>query len=103
MFMKKIQYTLDFKLSPPHAISWSLVKGDLIKSNDGSWSLTPIDAGVTDATMTTDVSFSMWVPKILGEGALKGEMHKMLGLFKKAAETRASKSAAKGGKSSKKS
>jgi ribosome-associated toxin RatA of RatAB toxin-antitoxin module len=97
--MKTIHYTLDFKLHPPHDIAWSLVKGDLMKSNDGSWTLSSLGDNLTDATLKMEVQFSMWVPKSLGESALKSEMHKMLTYFKKAAEAKV----AKGGKSTKKS
>ena len=101
-FMKRISYTLDFKLSPPHGIHWTLVEGDFLKSNDGSWTLAALDDKLTDATLKMEVGFSMWVPKMIGEGALKGEMHKMLEYFKRAAENRSSKHAAKVGKPSRK-
>jgi ribosome-associated toxin RatA of RatAB toxin-antitoxin module len=101
-FMKRISYTLDFKLAPPHSITWSLVEGDFLKSNDGSWTLARLDERLTDATMKTTVGFSMWVPKMIAEGALKGEMHKMIECFKRAAEGRAARHAPKGGTSPKK-
>ena len=37
--IKKINYTLDIKLNPPHGLSWSLVQGDIMKSNTGHWKI----------------------------------------------------------------
>jgi coenzyme Q-binding protein COQ10 len=92
--MKSIRYTLDFHLTPPEQVRWSLVEGELMKSNDGSWTFSALDEKLTDAVLEMEVHFSLWVPKSLGESVIKGEMHKMLSLFKKAAESRGAKKSA---------
>jgi len=90
-----IKYTLDMKLSAPSAIEWSLVEGDFMEGNDGSWQLTSLEPNLTDATFSVDIRFPFWVPKSMGEGTLKSGLPKMLASFKAEAERKGGKGANK--------
>ena len=86
--MKLISYTLDMKLSSPDRISWTLIEGEFMESNDGAWELTSLEKNLTDASFTIDIGFPFWVPSSLAEGAIKSTMPKMMKHFKMEAEKR---------------
>ena len=94
--VSRINYTLDMRLSPPGRIDWSLVKGDFMEGNDGSWALSKLEPNLTDATFSVEMRFPMWVPKSFAENTLKSGLPKMLRGVKQEAEKRfAKKSSAK--------
>ncbi|MFA4875236.1 MAG: SRPBCC family protein [bacterium] len=84
--MTKVHYTLDFKLKPPSSIKWTLVEGEFMKGNDGSWELASLENNLTDAKFSTEVEFPFWVPKSMAEEVLSSGMPKMLEGFKREAE-----------------
>lgn len=84
--MKLISYTLDLRLSPPDKIAWTLIEGDFMDSNDGSWVFTALENNLTDAAFSIDIGFPFWVPGSLAEGAIKSTMPKMMKHFKAEAE-----------------
>ncbi len=86
----KIHYTVDFKLTPPKSLKWTLVEGEFMKGNDGSWELEALEKNLTDATFTIDVEFPGWVPKSMGESVINSGMPGMLKGFKHEAERKAS-------------
>jgi ribosome-associated toxin RatA of RatAB toxin-antitoxin module len=84
--VKMINYTLDFRITPPDKIGWTLVDGDFMESNDGSWVLTALEKNLTDAAFSVNIGFPFWVPSSLAEGAIKSTMPKMMKHFKTEAE-----------------
>jgi coenzyme Q-binding protein COQ10 len=84
--VKSIHYTLDFKLSPPDEIRWTLIKGDFMESNEGSWIFTGLDKNLTDTAFTIEIGFPFWVPKALAESAINASMPGMLKNIKREAE-----------------
>lgn len=88
--MKMISYTLDLRLSPPDKIAWTLIEGEFMDSNDGSWVFTSLEKNLTDAAFSIDVGFPFWVPTSLAEGAIKSTMPKMMKHFKTEAEKKTS-------------
>jgi coenzyme Q-binding protein COQ10 len=84
--MKMISYTLDLRLSPPDKIAWTLVEGEFMDSNDGSWVFTSLEKNLTDAAFSIDIGFPFWVPGQLAEGAIRSTMPKMMKHFKTEAE-----------------
>ncbi len=84
--IKTVHYTLDFKLSPPNTIKWTLVEGEFMESNEGSWSFTMLDKNLTDAEFHIDIGFPFWVPKAIAEGAINASMPGMLKNIKREAE-----------------
>jgi len=60
--IKKIQYTLRLK-QDGYRITWSLLKSDLLKKNDGLWELRPEDGGKkTHATYGLELAIGGFIP-----------------------------------------
>ncbi len=96
--VKLISYTLDLRLSPPDKIAWTLVDGEFMDSNDGSWVFTALEKNLTDAAFSVQIGFPFWVPSSLAEGAIKSTMPKMMKHFKTEAEKKSPTPKKKGGK-----
>jgi len=96
--VKLISYTLDLRLSPPDKIAWTLVEGEFMDSNDGSWVFTALEKNLTDAAFSVQIGFPFWVPSSLAEGAIKSTMPKMMKHFKTEAEKKPSTPKKKGRK-----
>jgi len=84
---KVITYTLKHTAERPNKVSWTMIKGEMMKGNDGSWALKAgTQPGTTDATYSIDLKLSALVPgfieKMLAEQSLPG----LLSNFKARAE-----------------
>jgi ribosome-associated toxin RatA of RatAB toxin-antitoxin module len=80
-------YTLRHTAEKPVKIAWTMIKGEMMKGNDGSWTLKAgPQPGTTEATYTIDLKLSALVPgfieKVLAEQNLPG----LLANFKARAE-----------------
>jgi len=64
--IKTINFTLKFDIAP-QKISWSLVKGDFMKRNSGSWHFETLEGKQTEVTYSVEIIASAWVPKSLIE------------------------------------
>ena len=84
--IKTIHYTLDMKFNPPHHVSWTLVEGDFMKSNDGSWELVEIKKGHTKAIYRIEVGFGLLVPGSIAKALVSSNLPAMLKAFKKRIE-----------------
>lgn len=84
--IKSINYTLKFDIEEPNKVEWTLVKGDLMKKNSGSWHLTKISDNITEAIYRIDVDFGWLVPKMIVEQLTKTQLPETLDAFKKRAE-----------------
>lgn len=84
--IKEISYTLQVELDPPSGVYWKLKKGDLMKSNEGSWELKAKGDTATEATYSIDVTFGLWVPKAITEALVEKNLPQTLKRFKKRAE-----------------
>ena len=85
---KTVSYTLRYQLDKPKKLSWTLVKGQMMSQNDGSWVLEEAGEGRTRATYTVEAKFGMLVPKSLVKIMISRELPDMLEAFKKEAEGR---------------
>ncbi len=83
---KTISYTLKYRLEKPRLVSWSLVRGDLMSKNEGSWSLEEVEPGKIKATYTIDVRFGLLVPKTIVNMLISTELPSLLEAFKHRAE-----------------
>lgn len=83
-----IHYTLDLVLYPPDRISWSLVKGDMMKSNNGSWTLKEMGKNKTLVTYAIDINFGMLVPKKVVNMLIHSGLPEMLQALKENAESK---------------
>ncbi|HUJ26941.1 MAG TPA: SRPBCC family protein, partial [Myxococcales bacterium] len=84
---KIITYTLKHTAEKPSKVAWTMLKGEMMKGNDGTWMLKAgTQPGTTDATYTIDLKLSSLVPgfieRVLAEQSLPG----LLANFKKRAE-----------------
>ncbi len=84
--IKTIHYTLDMKLKAPHHVTWTLVKGDFMKSNVGGWDLEEIKKGVTLAKYHIEVKFGLLVPGSVADTLVKKSLPAMIESFKKRIE-----------------
>jgi ribosome-associated toxin RatA of RatAB toxin-antitoxin module len=85
---KTVSYTLRYTLDKPKKLSWSLVKGQMMSENTGSWVLEEAGEGCTRATYAVEARFGMLVPKSLVKIMISRELPDMLAAFMQEAEGR---------------
>jgi ribosome-associated toxin RatA of RatAB toxin-antitoxin module len=84
---KVINYTLKHTAERPGKLSWTMVKGEMMKGNDGSWVLKPgAQPGTTDATYTIDLKLSSLVPGFIEKALAEQSLPGLLANFKARAE-----------------
>lgn len=81
-----VKYTLRMVEEPPKKVSWSLVSGAFMKSNDGGWMLESLAADRTRARYTIDIGVGMLVPKAVINTLVDAGLPKMLESFRTRAE-----------------
>ena len=84
---KEISYTLKHTETAPGKMSWSMIKGDMMKSNDGGWELTAVGEGKTKAVYSIDIGFGMLVPKTVSNLLQERGLPKLMEQFKGRAES----------------
>lgn len=84
--IKTIRYTLKITEKPFHGLSWTLVKGDMMKSNNGSWELEEIDKNTTKATYTIEIGLGLLVPGSVSKMLVSSSLPAMMESFKKRIE-----------------
>lgn len=60
--IKEISYTISLKHIPNQEVHWSLVKGDLMKLNNGRWTLKDLGNGKTEVTYSLEVELKGFLP-----------------------------------------
>ena len=85
--LKSIRYTLRIKEAAPQRVSWSLVEGELMRENRGSWLLEP-QGNQTRATYSIEVTLGPLVPKAMVNVLVDSSLPKMLEAFKTRAESK---------------
>lgn len=60
--IKEISYTIKLAHLPNQQVSWSLVSGDMMKSNNGKWSLKDLGNGKTEVTYWLEVELKGFLP-----------------------------------------
>jgi ribosome-associated toxin RatA of RatAB toxin-antitoxin module len=82
---KLITYTLEHTARPPDQLIWTMLRGEMMKANDGAWVLKTVPSG-TEATYRIDLKLGALVPsmieRLLAEQSLPG----LLQNFKKRIE-----------------
>jgi len=61
---KVINYTLRHTAKPPHEVTWTMVRGEMMKGNDGAWLLRQVPEG-TEATYQIDLRLGALVPAMI--------------------------------------
>lgn len=60
--IKEISYTINLKHVPNQEVNWSLIKGDLMKVNNGRWTLKDLGNGKTEVTYSLEVELKGFFP-----------------------------------------
>jgi coenzyme Q-binding protein COQ10 len=60
--IKEISYTIKLKHEKNKVVSWSLVTGDYMKSNNGRWTLKDLGNGKTEVTYSLEVELKGFIP-----------------------------------------
>jgi ribosome-associated toxin RatA of RatAB toxin-antitoxin module len=84
--IKRIKYTLRHTAQPPNRLTWSFVKGDMMKDNKGSWELVDQGGGKTHVTYTIEIGLGALVPRAIVDTLIGTSLPKLLENFKAAAE-----------------
>ena len=82
---KLISYTLRHTPKPPHELSWTMVRGEMMKGNDGAWVLKPVAEG-TEATYKIDLRLGALVPSMVERKLAEQSLPGLLANFKKRIE-----------------
>jgi len=84
---KVFTYTLKHTAERPTKLSWTMVKGEMMKGNDGAWTLKPgAQPGTTDATYAIDLKLSSLVPGFIEKALAEQSLPGLLANFKARAE-----------------
>lgn len=81
-----VRYTLRLTEDKPSRVSWSLVKGEFMRQNQGSWLLEAQGDGRTQATYSIEMTFGPLVPRAIVNALVETSLPKMLSAFKARAE-----------------
>lgn len=84
--MKRIKYSVRMSEERPTKLSWSFIKGEMMKDNRGSWVLEPAGENKTNVTYTVEMALGALVPKSIVNALAETQLPKMLEAFKKRAE-----------------
>ena len=84
--IKLIEFTLLHVESAPARIEWRLVRGDLMKRDEGRWTLEPSASGGTTATYAIELELLPRVPRGLEKALAEQGLPAMLKNFKARAE-----------------
>ena len=89
--VKKIGYTIKLTEKTNESVSWTLIRGDFMEVNNGSWQLKDLGDGRTEATYTVEIVPK--VPRLLGKmkekiskALTEGSLPKTLEAFKSRSE-----------------
>jgi coenzyme Q-binding protein COQ10 len=84
--IKTITYSLKMTEEKPSRVSWSFIKGEMMKDNKGSWVLEDAGEGKTRAIYTVELKLGALVPSSIEKALAESSLPKMLEAFKKRAE-----------------
>ena len=82
----KIAYTLKHTGTKPDKLHWTLIKGDMMKANDGSWTLKTLPDGRTEAIYDIELKLGALVPSFVEKALAEQGLPALLETFTKRAE-----------------
>lgn len=85
---RKLNYVLDLIGEAPHTLTWTLVEGEMMKTNNGGWRLEAIDDKRTRATYSLEVELEGFVPRSITRILVERTLPATLQAFKEEAERR---------------
>lgn len=83
---KTVAFTLRLEGKPGKSLTWTLEKGDLLKANDGGWTIEKKGKDGLTATYKLDLEVGMLVPKAIVNTLASADLPRMLEAFKARAE-----------------
>jgi coenzyme Q-binding protein COQ10 len=83
---KVITYTLKHTARPPDELAWTMVRGEMMKGNDGAWLLKKVPEG-TEATYRIDLKLGALVPSMVERMLAEQSLPGLLANFKKRIES----------------
>jgi coenzyme Q-binding protein COQ10 len=84
---KKITYSLNYREDPPNSVTWKMIKGEMMKSNSGSWKFKSLGEGKTEAVYSIELSLGPLVPKSIANFLADQSLPTLLKQFKGRAES----------------
>jgi len=84
--IKIVEFTLLHVEKPPSQIEWRLVRGELMKRDEGRWTLVRSPSGGTTATYAIELELLPLVPRGLEKALAEQSLPAMLANFKARAE-----------------
>lgn len=86
--IKTLRYTLELKATGNRTLRWTLVRGDMMKTNEGGWALEALPGDRTRATYEIDVKLKGFVPKSVSNLLIDKTLPENLKAFKRETERR---------------
>lgn len=80
--MMEIKYTLRLTETAPTRMSWTMLEGQMMKSNEGGWLLEAVSPTETKATYTIEVALKGLVPKSVSTSLVDSTLPKTMEAFK---------------------
>ncbi len=86
--IKKISYTLKLSHKPNQEVSWSLVTGDYMKTNNGRWQLKDLGGNKTEVTYSLEIEVKGFIPglSLIEKGLVETNLPMTMSSFAKRAE-----------------
>ena len=84
---KEISYTLQLTQYPPGTVTWKLVRGEMMKANEGKWTLEEVSPGTTRVTYELQMTFPIIVPSAIVAQLQKNSLPKLMQQYKQRAES----------------
>ncbi|AKQ65530.1 Putative oligoketide cyclase/dehydratase or lipid transport protein YfjG [Myxococcus hansupus] len=81
--VKTINYSIRVTEQRPTRMSWTYIKGEFMKDNQGSWVLEAQGENQTKATYTVEMALGALVPKSVVSALVETSLPKMLDAFKR--------------------
>ncbi|MBW1879900.1 MAG: SRPBCC family protein [Deltaproteobacteria bacterium] len=84
--IKTVRYTIRLTETPPERVSWTLIESNLLKVNNGGWTLEALPGDRTRATYRLEVTIGRFVPKMISNRLTGKTLPATLKAFKERAE-----------------
>lgn len=85
---RRLHYVLDLTGVPGESLTWTLVCGDMMQTNNGGWVLEALPDGRTRATYRIDVALKGFVPRSITRTLIERTLPANLEAFRLEAERR---------------